>query len=433
MRPPRRASERGARTLAAVDRLEPQPWMASGGAPAVLAALAASGDRARFVGGCVRDALAGRAVNDIDIATPTHPDRVIRLLEDAGIRALPTGLSHGTVTAAVDGAGIEVTTLRRDVATDGRRATVAFTDDWAADAARRDFTMNALYCDPDGTVHDHTGGLADLRAGRVRFVGSARRRIVEDALRMLRFFRFHAWYGAGPPDAEALAACRELAPRLAGLAAERIWAELAKTLRAPEPAAAFASMEETGALAVVLGGAGRADRLAAAAACEAALGLAPSAVRRLAACLDCAEAEAPGARLRLSRGEARRLGAALRNAAALAPDLDRAAIRRALHRWGAPAFADALVRAAADGGGEARWGRLYAALAGWTRPAFPIKGADVTAGGVPEGPLVGALVREVEEWWIEEGCAPDRRACLDRLAALAAERRPGKEGHANGV
>ena len=227
--------------------------MASGGAPAVLAALAASGDRARFVGGCVRDALAGRAVNDVDIATPTRPDRVIRLLEDAGIRALPTGLAHGTVTAAVDGAAIEVTTLRRDVATDGRRATVRFTDDWAADAARRDFTMNALYCDPDGTVHDHTGGLADLRAGRVRFVGSARRRIAEDALRMLRFFRFHAWYGAGPPDADALAACRELAPGLAGLAAERVWSELAKTLRAPEPAAAFASMEETGALAVVLG------------------------------------------------------------------------------------------------------------------------------------------------------------------------------------
>ena len=397
--------------------------MASPAASTLIAALAAEDAPARFVGGCVRDGFLGRAVKDIDIATPRLPEDVVGLLAAAGIVCLPTGLAHGTVTAVVDRARFEVTTLRRDVETDGRRAVVAFTDDWAADAARRDFTMNALYCDPDGTIYDPTGGLADLRAGRVRFVGQARARIAEDALRLLRFFRFHAWYGKGAPDPGAVAACREMAPMLAGLSGERVWAEISTTLLAPDPAAALASMDEAGVPAFVLGEAVRPDRLARAAVIEDRLGLAPSAVRRLAAALDCAPGAValPCARLRLSRAESDRLAAAVAHAAALAPGAATCATPRALYRWGAAGFADALtVAAAADPGARSHWDRREAALADWTRPVFPLSGADVLAAGVPAGPRVGALLRAVEDWWLDEGFVPGREACLARLGHLIA-------------
>jgi len=200
------------------DRLAPQPWMTAPETRAVVAALTADGTEVRFVGGCVRDALLGRPVKDVDIATPDRPQRVMELLARAGIRAIPTGIEHGTVTAVVGRTPFEITTLRRDVETYGRRAKVAFTDDWTADAARRDFTINALSCTPDGRLYDPFGGLADLRAGRVRFVGDPEARIREDVLRLLRFFRFYAHYGAAPPDPAALAACRALAPLLPGLA-----------------------------------------------------------------------------------------------------------------------------------------------------------------------------------------------------------------------
>jgi len=195
----------------------PQPWMTEGPAAEVMRALTAEGDQARFVGGCVRDALVGRNIRDIDIATPLSPQRVTELLHKAGLKAVPTGIDHGTVTAVADKTGVEVTTLRRDVETDGRHAKVEFTDNWQADAARRDLTINALSADAAGKVHDYFGGLDDLAAGRVRFVGDPKQRIVEDYLRLLRFFRFHAFYGAGDPDASALAACRAAADAMSEL------------------------------------------------------------------------------------------------------------------------------------------------------------------------------------------------------------------------
>ncbi|MEE8534186.1 MAG: CCA tRNA nucleotidyltransferase, partial [Alphaproteobacteria bacterium] len=219
---------------------------------AVVDALTADSAEVRFVGGCVRDAVAGRKVTDVDIATPDPPETVTRLLEAAGIRVVPTGIAHGTVTAVIRHRHFEITTLRRDVETYGRRAKVAFTDDWTADAARRDFTINALFCDPDGTLYDPFGGIDDLDAGRVRFVGDAVKRIKEDVLRLLRFFRFYAHYGRPPPDAEALAACRAMARALPGLSGERVSAELLRLLAAPDPAAVLALMIEAEVLAFVL-------------------------------------------------------------------------------------------------------------------------------------------------------------------------------------
>ena len=233
-------------------KLEPQGWMTAPDSRAVLEALQAEGAEVRFVGGCVRDALAGRPVKDIDLATADPPEKVISLLEQAGLKAVPTGIAHGTVTAVSDHHPYEVTTLRRDVETHGRHATVAFTDDWAADAARRDFTFNALSCRADGTLFDPYEGEADLRAGRVRFVGDARERIEEDYLRLLRFFRFHAHYGRGEPDRAGLAAAAALAPKLVRLSGERIRTEIFTLLKAPDPVPVLEVMARHRIFAAVL-------------------------------------------------------------------------------------------------------------------------------------------------------------------------------------
>ena len=244
----------------AAERIAPQPWMTEAATASVLGAL---GGTARFVGGCVRDALLGRAIVDIDIATPLLPEEVMRRLEAAGIKAVPTGLDHGTVTAVAPPRRFEVTTLRRDVETDGRHARVAFTDDWAADASRRDFTMNALFLDAEGRVFDPMGGLPDLHAGRVRFVGDPATRIREDVLRILRFYRFQAHYGRGEADPPARADCRALAPLLPSLSGERVAAELLKLLAAPDPMPTLRLMAADGVLAMLLPEARRLARLAA--------------------------------------------------------------------------------------------------------------------------------------------------------------------------
>jgi hypothetical protein len=235
-----------------IARIEPQSWMTAPHTRAVLAALSAEGAAPRFVGGCVRDAELGRPVKDIDIATPDPPERVLALLERAGLKAVPTGLAHGTVTAISRGRPFEVTSLRIDVETYGRHAKVEFTDDWQADAGRRDLTINALSCAPDGRIFDYFGGLEDLRAGRVRFVGDPRARIREDYLRLLRFFRFHAHYGRGAPDPEGLAAAGELAPKATKLSGERVRAELLRLLAAPDPVPVLDLMAARGVLRVFL-------------------------------------------------------------------------------------------------------------------------------------------------------------------------------------
>ena len=406
-------------------RLSPPPFLADPALRAVLRALPG----ARLVGGCVRDALAGRPVADIDLATPEPPDEVMRRLRDAGLRAVPTGLAHGTVTAVSDHRGFEVTTLRRDVETDGRHAVVAWTGDWREDAARRDFTFNAMSLTPDGAVYDYFGGADDLRAGRVRFVGDAAARIAEDYLRALRFFRFHARYGHGAPDPAALDAIRAGVPGLTRLSAERVWSELKRILATPDPRGAVSLMAELGVLPAVLPEGADPARLAA----LVAAGAPAEPLLRLAALL-AGDPAALAERLRLSAAEHDRLlalcPAAASDAADVpqgapqsaplgvpAPDWDDDALRRALAQAPAEVLAD---RTWLAGGWGPAWDALRARLAALPRPRFPLEGRDAVALGVAPGPRVGELLRAVRAWWMAGGCTASAAACRAELARLAA-------------
>jgi poly(A) polymerase len=394
--------------------------------PAVAAVLTAL-PAARLVGGAVRDALAGLDVADLDLATPDPPSAVMDTLAHAGIKVVPTGLAHGTVTAIAAGRPMEITTLRRDVATDGRHATVAFTDDWHEDAARRDFTINAMSMMPAGEVEDWFGGREDLAAGRVRFVGEAARRLAEDYLRALRFFRFHARYGTGAPDAEAVAAIASAVPGLARLSAERVWSELKRILAAPDPIASVALMRETGVLPAVLpevlAEAGNEGVGEATLAGLVRAGAPADPLLRLAA-LAPGESGGLAVRLRLSAAEAARLAAA-RGPMPLS-GADDAALRRALadaprealldRAWLAQAQGRAGGQAGGQVGGKAGdWDGLRARLAAMPAPVFPLGGADVVAAGVPAGPAVGAALAAVRAWWLAGGCVADRAAALVRL------------------
>ncbi len=370
--------------------------------PALRAVLAAL-PRARLVGGAVRDAVAGRAATDIDLATPDPPEAVARCLAQAGLSAVPTGLAHGTLTAVSAGRGFEITTLRRDLATDGRHAVIAFTDDWAADAARRDFTLNTLSMTAEGAVFDYTGGLADLRAGVVRFVGDPAQRLAEDWLRALRFFRFQARYGRVPPDAATLAALREAVPRLAGLSAERVWMEMKRLLATPDPLAALGLMRMLGVLDAILPElSGDTSALAA----LVARGAPADPLLRLAALL-ADDAPSPATRLRFSRAEAARL-AALRTAPMPPVTADAAALLPLLADWPA----DILIGRAWLGG---RDGAVRDALARLSRPVFPLRGQDAQGAGIAPGKALGEALAAVRAWWLAERCVPDRAACLARL------------------
>jgi poly(A) polymerase len=394
-------------------RIAPQPWMSEPATEAVLKALVAESGGARFVGGCVRDALLGRAIGDIDIATPLVPEEVMRRLEAAGIRVVPTGLAHGTVTAVAAPRHFEVTTLRRDVETFGRHARVAFTDDWAEDAQRRDFTMNALFLDPYGNVFDPVRGLGDLLAGRVRFVGDAATRIREDVLRLLRFYRFHAHYGKGAADAEARAACRALAALLPTLSGERVATETLKLLAAPDPLPTLRMMAEDGVLAAFLPEVRHFGRLAAVVPLEPT----PDALRRLGTLLDDAAGAAASVaeRLRLSNEQSDRLIATA--APPVAVDLagDERAQRRALHRLGTDLYRDLVLRRAAEGGDAMRARALLALAEAWRPLEFPLKGRDVTALGVPAGPEIGRLLAAIAAWWEDGDFRADRKAALAEL------------------
>lgn len=382
-------------------RIDPPDWLVH---PALTALLDALGE-GRFVGGIVRDTLLGLPPGDLDLATPLPPDEVVRRLGAARIKTVPTGIEHGTVTAVLsDGRPVEITTLRRDVETDGRHATVAFTTDWAADAARRDFTMNALYLDRAGTISDPMGGLPDCRAGRVRFVGEPLLRIDEDVLRVLRFYRFQARYGRTPADAAARTACRDRASRIDGLAGERLQTETLKLLTAADPTPTVRLMIEDGVLGAYLPAPFHPDRLAALVAIE------PGAdpVRRLAALID--DGAATARRLRLSNADRDRL-AALTGPNPVDPTADDRAQRRVLYRQGAPRYRDFALLAGAP--------RLSGLADAWEAPSLPVGGSDAKAFGLPAGPAVGALLRQVEAWWIESDFQADRTACLKRMRALA--------------
>jgi poly(A) polymerase len=381
------------------ERLPPQPWMTDPRTTAVLDALEAAGgpDCARFVGGAVRNTLLGAPIDDVDIATRLTPDESIRALAAAKLRCVPTGVEHGTVTAISGGRPFEITTLRRDVETDGRRAVVAFSTDWAEDAARRDFRLNALYADREGVIYDPVGGgVADAREGHIVFVGEAQTRIREDYLRILRFFRFFAWYGRGEPDRAGLAACVALKDGVATLSAERVSKELLKLLAAPQPQASVHLMAETGVLEIVLGGAFNQLRF------EAMTAIDPDPELRLSALLidEPAQVAALAERLRLSAAQRERLLDAL-PPADLA--MDERTARAAIYRHGAGVFADRIKRAwAAAPDQESQARRLLALAAGWTPPRFPLGGGDVMALGVAKGPQIGRLLRAVEDWWVAQ-------------------------------
>jgi poly(A) polymerase len=404
-------------TEGAKQQIAPQPWMVEPATRAVLGALSAGGVEVRFVGGSVRDALLGRPIGDIDIATPASPERVIDLLEKSGIKVVPTGLAHGTVTAVVPPRHFEITTLRRDVETYGRRARVAFDADWAADAARRDFTINAIFLAPDGRIDDPVGGLADLRARRVRFVGDPATRIAEDLLRLLRYYRFEARFGTGIGDPQARAACRTAAHLLPTLSRERIAQELIKLLDTPDPIAVLRMMQEDGVLAVVLPEAHRLDRLRRLIAIE----LGPDPLRRLAALIevDGEGAVALAARLRFSNAWRDRMQD-LSPPWPLDPQGDVQAQRRALYWLGVERYRDLALLLAAEG--EVSRSRLVELLdlaRAWTPPVFPLAGCDVTALGIPAGERVGRLLAAARDWWEASDFTPDRAACLAYLRELA--------------
>jgi poly(A) polymerase/tRNA nucleotidyltransferase (CCA-adding enzyme) len=402
------------------DRIDPPGFLRDAAPAAVLAALPG----ARAVGGCVRDALAGRPVHDVDVAAPLPPEDIARRLREARLRVFETGLAHGTVTAVLGRDPVEVTALRRDLVTDGRHAEVAWTTDWREDAARRDFTFNAMSLDSQGNLWDYFDGRADLAAGRVRFVGDPATRLAEDYLRALRFFRFWARYGTGAPDPAALAAIGAAVPGLlARVAPERIWMELKRLLAAPDPSGALALMAGCGLLAAVLPEGAEPDRLAR----MLARGLPAEAMLRLAVLLrDPADAAALASRLRLSGEERERLMVLRRTEGAPRPGTATGlrawrAKTRAASRFVAPA--EPLWVAEARLGGEG-WDRLREAVApGDAEPEFPLQGRDLVALGVPPGPAMGRLLAELRAGWMAGDCTAGAADLLrDAQARL---RKPG--------
>jgi len=392
-------------------QLPDAPWRHEPSLTRLFDALAGPEEMVRAVGGAVRDTLAGLPVSDVDLATRWLPDQVVERLQAAGIKAVPTGIAHGTITAVVDGKVYEVTTLRRDVSTDGRHATVAFTDDWAEDAARRDFTINALYANPlSGEVYDPTGGMADLLAHRVRFIGDAGQRIDEDHLRILRWFRFLARFGEGVPDADTLALVSARARQLRSLSRERIADELMRMLALPNPAPTFRLMIDAGIMAEIAPeiAPDAPDGLARLVSHEAVHDLAADPALRLLALLpvDPAVADLVAARLKLSNRLRKRI------AVARGGGLDED-VRVLAYRIGVEGARDRWLLSGTD---EATLAAAFAALTDWTPPKLPISGGDIVALGVKAGPDVARLLRAVEEQWLADGF-PERA----RVEAIALE------------
>lgn len=379
---------------------------------------------ARFVGGAVRNELMGEPVSDVDIATADTPERVTELLTAKGIKVVPTGIDHGTVMAVTPSRHFEITTLRVDVKTDGRRADVAFTGDWVEDAKRRDFTINALYADADGTVHDPLGtGREDIAARRLRFIGDANARIAEDYLRVLRFFRFHAWYGKGEPDADGLKACADAREGLRQLSGERVRDELLKTAAADNAGAAFRQMAAAGILPIVLPEASRLDRFEKLVGIEANQLFTSDALLRLASTLDldAAGVAALAARLRLSNRDRDRVEAMLTDKTKIVAYLSIKEVRKALYLIGAQTFKDRVMLGWAEdrpGHNTFQWRAMLAMADSWVKPDFMLTGQMIKQAGVPEGPEIGRVQREVEEWWVDADFTDDEFSIIERLKAV---------------
>jgi poly(A) polymerase len=398
-------------------RLLDAPWLTSGPAARVLALLNGNGEEARVVGGAVRNALMNIPLGDIDIATTAVPEEVVRRARAAGIKSVPTGIEHGTVTLVVDGHPFEVTTLREDTETYGRKAKVAFGRDWVRDAERRDFTINGLSVDADHVVHDHVGGLDDIAAKRVRFIGDAHQRIAEDYLRILRFFRFHAAYGSGAPDRAGYLACIAGRAGLATLSAERIRMEMLKLLIAEGAAVAVTAMADGGLLLPIFGSVAYTGPFAAMISAEDTLGLAPSAVRRLGALTVAVteDARRVALRLRLSNAETKALDSMGHRWWRFAGK-DAARAKRLLYRIGEQPFRDRLLlawaRAGVDGDSP-HWRELATLPQRWSAPKFPLKAADFIARGIAEGPALGHVLALAEDAWLAADFPLDPSALTD--------------------
>ncbi|EKF17215.1 CCA tRNA nucleotidyltransferase [Nitratireductor pacificus] len=406
-------------------------WLSNESLQKLLAVLSADGEQARVVGGAVRNTLLGQAVSDIDIATTTLPQETVRRARRAGFRTAPTGIDHGTVTVIADDRAYEVTTLRSDIETDGRRASVTFGRDWQRDAERRDFTINALYAEADGAVVDLVGGIADLESRTLRFIGDPDLRIREDYLRILRFFRFFAWYGAGRPDAEGLKACARLKDGLGQLSAERVWAELKKLLAATDPSRALLWMRQTGVLTRIVPESEKwgIDLIGPLMETERALGWTPDPLVRLAAMIPPQQEriDTLAERLKLSRAERASLeGWAEAN---LPPaSLDEARFRKLAYRADTKGLSLRLKLALAGARGRAveddkalaeaaGFARLLKLLDGWKRPSFPLNGNDLAGLGLKPGKDLGALLATLEDAWIESGFTLNHDALLQRARA----------------
>jgi tRNA nucleotidyltransferase/poly(A) polymerase len=405
--------------------LDDAPWLESGAAARVLALLNGNGEEARVIGGAVRNALLRVPIVDIDIATTALPDEVVRRAKAAGIKSVPTGIDHGTVTLVVDSHPFEVTTLREDTETFGRKAKVAFGRDWVADAHRRDFTINALSVDAGCVVHDYVGGLNDIAARRVRFIGDPNQRLAEDYLRILRFFRIHAAFGRGEPDRAGYLACIGARDGLATLSAERIRMEMLKLLVADGAVTAIAAMVEGGLLLQILGGVAYTGPFAAMIAAEQVLGLRADAVRRLAALAVAVTEDARrlGARLRLANAETKALDSMGHRWWRLG-GMDEATARRRLYRLGAERYRDRLLLAWSRAGGDAdpvRWRELATLPQRWSAPKFPLKAADFVKRGVAEGPALGHVLALAEDAWLAADFPLDA-AALAAIADQAASR-----------
>ena len=417
--------------MSAEPLLADAPWLTAGGTARVLQLLNADGEEARVVGGTVRNALLGLPPGDTDIATTALPEEVIRRAKAAGIKSVPTGVEHGTVTLVIDGAPYEVTTLREDTETFGRKAKVAFGRDWVKDAERRDFTMNGLSVDANGVVYDYVGGIADAKAGRVRFIGDPDQRIAEDYLRILRFFRIHAAFGAGGPDRNGTLACIRGRAGLATLSAERVRMEMLKLLVASGASEAALAMVDAGLLQAMIGGVAYAGPLTAMIAIERELGLAASSTRRLAALTVAVteDAKRVATRLRLSNAEAKALDS-MGHRWWRFPTRDEATARRLVYRLGPERYHDRVLLAWARAGGEAassRWRALAELPQRWTAPKFPLKAADFIARGMAEGPALGHVLTLAEDAWLAADF-PLEQAALAAIADQAAARasRDGK-------
>ncbi|MEZ5827448.1 MAG: CCA tRNA nucleotidyltransferase [Hyphomicrobiales bacterium] len=407
----------------ALPSLKEAAWLKTHEMARVFAALSGDDVETRAVGGAVRNALLGLPVTEVDLATTALPDTVMALARKAKLKAIPTGKEHGTVTVVANGVAFEVTTLRRDVETFGRHAKVAFTKDWTEDAQRRDFTLNALYVGSDGTVLDPLGGYADLKAGRVRFIGNPQARIEEDYLRILRFFRFNAYYGKEPLDAAGLAACVRLRGGLAQLSAERIAAELKRILVAPQAIAAVEALFDYGLLTVVLEAAPRLARFENLIAVEAALARPANPALRLAALamFVAEDASRLAARFKLSNAEQAilALGADETLDRALP---DEAAAKRLLYRLGPDAYVSQGLLAWAASGAKpdnADWQRALTLPERWQTPEFPVRGPDVISACNVEGPAVGEILRQLEADWIAGGFASSRDDLLSSAVKLS--------------